>query len=133
MNFISFIQFVDRNITAATMKVYGVIEHVSLPFPLDNPNACLNSGIKCPMSQGAGYEYQSHIFVKEVYPSVSFACFVVMNHNFSEVENIIIFIFFSNKFILFLLFSSLEILFIELKILIVFFTYLYKKITLNSL
>ena len=54
-----------------TTVVHGIVEHVPVPFPMDNPNACINCGITCPIKSGESYKYKTTIFVKNAYPPVS--------------------------------------------------------------
>lgn len=53
------------------MLVYGHIAGVDVPFPIDNPNACKDSNITCPVVKGNSYYYRNVIFVKKEYPSLS--------------------------------------------------------------
>jgi len=52
------------------MLVYGHIAGVDVPFPLDNPDACKDSNITCPIHKNQAYSYRNVIFVKTSYPSV---------------------------------------------------------------
>ena len=61
----------EKVITKATSVVHGKIGGVPIPFPLDNPDGCKNSGLKCPMKNGDEGQYKTAIFVKSVYPRVS--------------------------------------------------------------
>lgn len=53
------------------MLVYGEIARVDVPFPLDNPDACKDSNITCPIKKNQAYSYRNHIFVKTSYPSLT--------------------------------------------------------------
>ncbi|XP_046370785.1 NPC intracellular cholesterol transporter 2-like [Haliotis rufescens] len=57
-------------VTSATAVVHGIIAGVPVPFPLDNPQACKDSGLTCPLKTGTGYKYKSVIPVKSYYPDV---------------------------------------------------------------
>jgi Niemann-Pick C2 protein len=61
---------INEDATSATSVVHGVIDHIPVPFPLDNPNACLNSGLTCPLKSGTEYKYETYIFVKTIFPSI---------------------------------------------------------------
>lgn len=52
-------------------EVFGVIGGVPIPFALNNPNACSNSGLTCPLVAGDLYTYKASLPVKRIYPSVS--------------------------------------------------------------
>jgi Niemann-Pick C2 protein len=60
----------DVNNDNLKMLVYGHIAGVDVPFPINNPNACKDSNITCPIVQGNSYSYRNVIFVKTEYPSV---------------------------------------------------------------
>jgi len=61
---------VDEDATGLKMLVYGHIAGVDVPFPLDNPDACKDSNITCPIHKNQAYSYRNVIFVKTSYPSV---------------------------------------------------------------
>ncbi|KAJ7352963.1 Phosphatidylglycerol/phosphatidylinositol transfer protein [Desmophyllum pertusum] len=44
----------SKNITAAKTVVHGTLPYVPVPvpFPVDNPDACKDQGIECPMFAG---------------------------------------------------------------------------------
>ena len=52
-------------------QVYGTVYGVTVPFPLPQPNGCLDSGIDCPTKAGAQYSYKSSLPISYSYPSVS--------------------------------------------------------------
>lgn len=52
-------------------QVFGQIAGVDVPFPLDDPNACVNSGLQCPLVANENYTYTAALPVKRIYPSVS--------------------------------------------------------------
>ncbi|XP_067682438.1 NPC intracellular cholesterol transporter 2 homolog a-like [Haliotis asinina] len=58
------------DVTSATAVVHGEIAGVDVPFPLDNPNACKDCGLTCPLKTGIGYKYAAVIPVKSMYPTV---------------------------------------------------------------
>ncbi|XP_064535471.1 NPC intracellular cholesterol transporter 2 homolog a [Drosophila montana] len=59
--------------TASAVKtvVHGKILGIEMPFPLNNPNACLNSGLKCPLEKNEAYRYTATLPVLKSYPKVS--------------------------------------------------------------
>lgn len=60
----------EENVTKATTVVFGGIEGKSLPFPPDEPNACKDQGITCPMVAGKEYKFKTALPVKSYYPKV---------------------------------------------------------------
>jgi Niemann-Pick C2 protein len=42
-----------------------------VPFKLPNPNACLDSGIECPLKKGVSYAYKASFPILKVYPKVN--------------------------------------------------------------
>ncbi|XP_031635975.1 NPC intracellular cholesterol transporter 2 homolog a-like [Contarinia nasturtii] len=61
----------DSKIENVSTVVHGVILGVEMPFPLANPNACVDSGIECPLEKGKNYNYQQTLPVLKSYPKVS--------------------------------------------------------------
>ncbi|XP_055295399.1 NPC intracellular cholesterol transporter 2 homolog a-like [Sitodiplosis mosellana] len=59
------------NIEQVTTVVHGVIMGVEMPFPLQNPDACKDSGVQCPLRNGVNYEYVQTLPVLRSYPKVS--------------------------------------------------------------
>lgn len=43
---------------------------VAWPFPLQNPDGCVNSGITCPLEKGSSYKYEATLSVLKKYPKV---------------------------------------------------------------
>lgn len=43
---------------------------VEMPFPLSNPNACVDSGLACPLEKEKNYEYAQTLPVLKSYPKV---------------------------------------------------------------
>lgn len=60
--------------------VHGVMAGVPIPFPLENPDACHNTGLTCPLPVG-DHTYQYALFVKPVYPKVSLKPFFYCSLN----------------------------------------------------
>lgn len=67
------------------MLVYGHIAGVDVPFPINNPNACKDSNITCPIVQGNSYSYRNVIFVKTEYPSLSLVVKLKLVNQASDV------------------------------------------------
>lgn len=59
------------NIEQVTTVVHGVILGVEMPFPLQNPDACKDSGVTCPLKNGENYEYVQTLPVLRSYPKVN--------------------------------------------------------------
>ncbi|XP_067637324.1 NPC intracellular cholesterol transporter 2 homolog a [Eurosta solidaginis] len=58
---------VAQNITTV---VHGKVLGVEMPFHLQNPDACVDSGLKCPLEKGETYEYRATLPVLKAYPKV---------------------------------------------------------------
>lgn len=58
------------NIEQVSTIVHGVIMGVEMPFPLQNPDACKDSGVTCPLKNGENYEYVQTLPVLRSYPKV---------------------------------------------------------------
>ncbi|XP_042205312.1 NPC intracellular cholesterol transporter 2 homolog a-like isoform X2 [Homarus americanus] len=58
-------------VLSVTAKVEGILGPIPVPFQLDNPNGCVNSGLQCPLQANQLSTYTSAIEVKNVYPSIS--------------------------------------------------------------
>lgn len=54
-----------------TAVVHGIIQGVEMPFPLKNPDACVDSGVACPLQKDINYEYIQTLQVLKIYPKVS--------------------------------------------------------------
>lgn len=74
INFINgsyFIVIVAEDVVEnVTTVVHGILYDNEIPFPLENPNACLN-GISCPLKKGITQKYVQSLPVKLYYPPVS--------------------------------------------------------------
>ncbi|CAH1792715.1 unnamed protein product, partial [Owenia fusiformis] len=51
-------------------NVHGVLSIIPVPFPLSNPDGCVNSNLQCPLQAGKQYCYRSSIFVRPEYPKL---------------------------------------------------------------
>jgi len=53
-------------------KVYGIIDGVSVPFPIQYNDACKggHSGLNCPLQSGSDYTYTATLPVKSIYPAI---------------------------------------------------------------
>lgn len=56
--------------TALTTVVHGIIAGMDMPFPLQNPDACV-SGVQCPIEESAKYEYQASLPILKAYPKIA--------------------------------------------------------------
>ena len=70
----------EEDASGIKMLVYGHIAGVDIPFPLENPNACKDSNITCPIRKDQAYGYRNVIYVKSSYPSVrrAFTRFILL-------------------------------------------------------
>jgi len=60
----------SESVTSAKTVVHGVVEGIPVPFPVDNPDACKDCGMTCPVSSGTSVSYHSSIAVKSSYPKI---------------------------------------------------------------
>ncbi|EFA02898.2 Protein NPC2 homolog-like Protein [Tribolium castaneum] len=65
------ITFTNAESNTVSAKVYGVLAGVvETEFPFPYPNACLNSGLTCPIAADETYTYQTTLFVYPTYPNI---------------------------------------------------------------
>lgn len=50
--------------------VFHVISGVLVPFKLPNPDACVDSGLNCPLQKGTTYKYEASFPVLNKYPKL---------------------------------------------------------------
>lgn len=67
---VGFLVVVDGDAQTVTTVVHGIIMGVEMPFPLQNPNGCVDSGLQCPLSKDSEYEYVASLSVLKSYPKV---------------------------------------------------------------
>jgi Niemann-Pick C2 protein len=60
----------NEAVTSATAVVHGIVMGLPVPFPLDNPNACKDSGMTCPLDSGTRYTYSNSVYISPKYPKV---------------------------------------------------------------
>ncbi|XP_075156215.1 Niemann-Pick type C-2a [Haematobia irritans] len=60
-----------EDVTSIKTVVHGKVMGVEMPFHLQNPDACVDSGLKCPLDKGETYEYQATLPVLKAYPKVN--------------------------------------------------------------
>jgi Niemann-Pick C2 protein len=58
------------NINQLNVRVYGIIGGIPVEFTMPQPNACIASGLKCPLSDGTAVEYLTYVPVLPVYPNI---------------------------------------------------------------
>ncbi|EFX84782.1 NPC intracellular cholesterol transporter 2 homolog a-like isoform X2 [Daphnia pulex] len=58
----------DTDTTKAS--VHGIIAGIPMPFPLPQSDACQNSGLVCPLSNGQNYTYTASIPISPAYPKI---------------------------------------------------------------
>lgn len=56
--------------SAIKTVVHGKVLGVEMPFQLQNPDACVDSGLDCPLEGNKAYEYKATLPVLKVYPKV---------------------------------------------------------------
>uniref|UniRef100_U5EUS6 Putative ml domain salivary peptide n=1 Tax=Corethrella appendiculata TaxID=1370023 RepID=U5EUS6_9DIPT len=61
---------VDEEISEVKSVVHGVIVGMEVPFKLPNNNACVDSGIECPLKKDQQYKYSATLPVLKMYPKV---------------------------------------------------------------
>lgn len=52
-------------------NVTTLVHGNGIAFPIENPDACINSGITCPLKQNQTYEYIQNLPIKIYYPPVN--------------------------------------------------------------
>ena len=67
--FTFFLMSAEKPATQVSQIVHGVMAGMPIPFPLDNADACKDSGLTCPLQEG-DHSYHYTMFVKTVYPKV---------------------------------------------------------------
>uniref|UniRef100_A0A1A9ZLD8 MD-2-related lipid-recognition domain-containing protein n=1 Tax=Glossina pallidipes TaxID=7398 RepID=A0A1A9ZLD8_GLOPL len=60
-----------ENVNAVKTVVHGKVMGVEMPFNLQNPDACIGSGLICPLSKTEIYVYTAVLPVLKAYPKVS--------------------------------------------------------------
>ncbi|XP_005187474.1 NPC intracellular cholesterol transporter 2 homolog a [Musca domestica] len=60
-----------EDVKAIQTVVHGKVMGVEMPFHLQNPDACVDSGLKCPLDKGETYEYTASLPVLKAYPKVN--------------------------------------------------------------
>uniref|UniRef100_A0A1I8PDR9 MD-2-related lipid-recognition domain-containing protein n=1 Tax=Stomoxys calcitrans TaxID=35570 RepID=A0A1I8PDR9_STOCA len=60
-----------EDVTSIKTVVHGKVMGVEMPFHLQNPDACVDSGLKCPLEKGETYEYLASLPVLKAYPKVN--------------------------------------------------------------
>ncbi|XP_041981412.1 ecdysteroid-regulated 16 kDa protein-like [Aricia agestis] len=51
-------------------EVHGIIMNLPVPFPLPQPDACHDSGLKCPIKAGTKAAYATTLPILKSYPKV---------------------------------------------------------------
>lgn len=59
-----------ENSDNAVAQVYGILDGVSVPYPIENPNGCVKSGLECPLKEMQTYTYTSTLPILKEYPDV---------------------------------------------------------------
>nr|WLK26363.1 NPC2-a [Neoseiulus californicus] len=58
------------NADSVMVKAYGIIGGIPLPYPLNDTDACKNSGITCPVKSGTPLQYTKSFKVEKFYPAI---------------------------------------------------------------
>ncbi|XP_067680745.1 NPC intracellular cholesterol transporter 2-like isoform X2 [Haliotis asinina] len=58
----------SAQVTSAKTVVHGIIAGILTPFPLAQPNACMD--MTCPVNSGSDVTYTNQILVQDVYPKI---------------------------------------------------------------
>ena len=70
----SHILHAEVNINQLNVRVYGIIGGIPVEFTMPQPNACIDSGLKCPLSDRTPVEYLTYVPVLPMYPNVCGSC-----------------------------------------------------------
>ncbi|CRL05670.1 CLUMA_CG018703, isoform A [Clunio marinus] len=49
---------------------HGKVSGLDVPFKLPNPDACVNSGLSCPLKKGIVYQYTASFPILKIYPKL---------------------------------------------------------------
>lgn len=80
LNLFQFIVTVDREtVEKVTAVCHGIVVGVEMPFPLPNPNGCLDSGLECPLKKDVNYSYVTALPVLKSYPKVFLSSIALLN------------------------------------------------------
>ncbi|KPI90959.1 PREDICTED: ecdysteroid-regulated 16 kDa protein-like [Papilio xuthus] len=60
----------SKDIKNLETEVHGVIMNLPVPFPLPQPDACKDTGLRCPLKAGDVANYKSTLPVLKSYPKV---------------------------------------------------------------
>lgn len=61
---------VKEVVTNGTLDILGSFHGMQIPFPLDQPRACHNHGLICPLKPGLLYNLDLSFYIKKIYPSL---------------------------------------------------------------
>jgi len=56
--------------TVVKASVHGIISGIPMPFPFPQPDACVDSGLACPLQNGQDYTYTTQIPISSSYPKI---------------------------------------------------------------
>ena len=57
-------------VTSSKVVVHGIIEGVPVPFPISQPDGCVDHGLDCPLQPNKEYTFKATLPVKSAYPDV---------------------------------------------------------------
>lgn len=58
------------DIKELNVRVYGIIGGIPVEFTMPQPNACVGSGLTCPLDKGQPVQYLTYVPVLPMYPNV---------------------------------------------------------------
>ncbi|XP_075233122.1 ecdysteroid-regulated 16 kDa protein-like [Lycorma delicatula] len=60
-----------EQVYALTVKAVGILGGMELPLYIDNPDACLENGITCPVPANANQTYSTDLHIRSSLPKLS--------------------------------------------------------------
>ncbi|KAJ2951718.1 hypothetical protein O0L34_g13882 [Tuta absoluta] len=60
----------SSDVKSIETEVHGIIMNLPVPFPLSQPDACLDNGLSCPLKGGEKALYRTSLPVLKSYPKV---------------------------------------------------------------
>ncbi|XP_029191176.2 NPC intracellular cholesterol transporter 2-like [Acropora millepora] len=57
-------------VTSSKVVVHGIIEGVPVPFPISQPDGCVDHGLDCPLQPNKEYTFKATLPVKSAYPDM---------------------------------------------------------------
>jgi len=60
----------NEDVSAGRLEAFGKVGEAKLPFPLPQPDACEDHGLKCPLKEGVEVGLKLSLPIKHEYPSL---------------------------------------------------------------